>query len=207
MNRRAMARHTPRHILRPLLAAFALSLSACGDGSATAERPPLEGANIGGPFTLTNKDGKTVQWSDFAGRWRIVYFGYTYCPDVCPLDVQHIMQGYRLFARDHAALAQRIVPMFISIDPGRDTPAVVGQFAANFGPELVGLTGTPAQVAQATKAFAVYAQKREGASPDSYLMDHSRAAYLMGPEGQAIALLPADQDGHAVATEIAKWVK
>jgi protein SCO1/2 len=203
MNRRAMA----RHILRSLIAAFALSLSACGDGGAAAERPPLEGANIGGPFTLTNKDGQTVRWSDFAGRWRIVYFGYTFCPDVCPLDVQHIMQGYRLFAKDHAVLAQKIVPMFITIDPARDTPAVVGQFAANFGPELIGLTGTQEQVTQATKAFAVFAQKREGATPDSYLMDHSRAAYLMGPEGQAIALLPADQDGHTVATEIAKWVK
>jgi len=203
MNRRAMA----RHILRSLIAAFALSLSACGDGGASAERPPLEGANIGGPFTLMNKDGKTVKWSDFAGRWRIVYFGYTFCPDVCPLDVQHIMQGYRLFAKDHAALAQKIVPMFISIDPGRDTPAVVGQFAANFGPELIGLTGTQEQVTQATKAFAVFAQRREGASPDAYLMDHSRAAYLMGPEGQAIALLPADKDGPAVAAEIAKWVK
>lgn len=203
MNRRAMA----RHILNSLIAALALSLTACGDGAPPADRPPLEGASIGGPFTLTGKDGKPVHWSDFAGRWRIVYFGYTFCPDVCPLDVQHIMQGYRLFAKDHAALAQKIVPMFISIDPGRDTPAVVGQFAANFGPELIGLTGTPEQVAQTTKAFAVYAQKRDGSSPESYLMDHSRAAYLMGPDGQAIALLPADQDGPAVAAEIAKWVR
>ena len=168
---------------------------------------PLAGAAIGGDFTLVDKAGKTVRYTDFAGKYRVVYFGYSFCPDVCPLDVQHLMQGVHLFAKDQPQAAAKIVPLFITVDPARDTPKVVGEFAANFGPELIGLTGSEAQVAAAAKAFAVIYEKRPGASPDSYLMDHSRAAYLMGPDGKPIALLPAEQDGKAVAAELAKWVR
>ncbi len=212
MNRRAMPRHLAprplqnRSILLTLASALAFALSACS-GNAPAERPPLEGAAIGGDFTLTGKDGKAVRYADFAGRYRVVYFGYTFCPDVCPLDVQHLMQGFHAFAKDKPELATRVVPLFITVDPARDTPENVGKFAANFGPELVGLTGSPEQIAKVAKAFAVYYQKRDGTSPDAYLMDHSRAAYLMGPDGKPIALLPAEQDGKAVAAELAKWVR
>jgi protein SCO1/2 len=197
-------------VFPPLLAAGwliagSLCLSGCGKAVDQPE-PPLAGTQLGGNFTLVDKAGKTVRSSDFAGKWRILYFGYTFCPDVCPLDVQHLMQGYHAFARAHPALAARIVPMFISIDPGRDTPQAVGQFAAAFGPELVGLTGTPAQVAVAAKEFAVYYQKRPGANPGSYLMDHSRAAYLMDADGKPVALLPVDENGPAVAAELDKWV-
>jgi protein SCO1/2 len=186
------------------LIAGSLCLAAC---NSSADRPeaPLAGSQLGGDFTLTDKAGKTVRYADFAGKWRILYFGYTFCPDVCPLDVQHLMQGYHAFARQHPELAARTVPMFISIDPGRDTPQAVGQFAAAFGRELVGLTGTPAQVAVAAKAFAVYYQKRPGTN-GNYLMDHSRAAYLMDPDGKPVALLPADENGPAVAAELDKWV-
>ncbi|EGD57879.1 electron transport protein SCO1/SenC [Novosphingobium nitrogenifigens DSM 19370] len=188
-----------------LLAAALPALSACHGGGAVD--PPLAGTALGGDFTLVDKTGKTVRYADFAGKWRVLYFGYTFCPDICPLDVQHLMQGYHLFARAHPAQAARVVPMFISIDPARDTPQVVGQFASAFGPELVGLTGTPQQVAVAAKAFAVYYQKHAGSTPDAYLMDHSRASYLMDPDGKPVALLPVDQDGKAVAAELEKWVR
>ena len=186
------------------LIAGSLCLAGCGKAVDRAEAP-LAGSQLGGDFTLTDKSGKTVRYADFAGKWRILYFGYTYCPDVCPLDVQHLMQGFHAFGRAHPALAGQIVPMFISIDPGRDTPQAVGQFAAAFGPELVGLTGTPDQVATAAKAFAVFYQKRPGTN-GSYLMDHSRAAYLMDPDGKPVALLPVDENGPAVAAELDKWV-
>jgi len=215
MNRRAMDPKSPLHA-RPasllstglvlLASAAMLSLAACSGGGTTSEPPPLEGARIGGDFTLTDKTGKTVRAADFAGRYRTVYFGYTFCPDVCPLDVQVMMQGYRLFAKDHPALAAKIAPLFITIDPARDTPAAVGQFAAHFGKELTGLTGTDAQVKQVAKSYAVYYKKGQDAGSGGYLMDHSRAAYLMGPEGQPIALLPVDKDAKAVAAELAKWV-
>lgn len=207
MNRRAML---PRSISRPILitlaGAFAFALTACS-GGAPSEPPPLEGAAIGGDFTLSGKDGKPVRYAEFAGKYRVVYFGYTFCPDVCPLDVQHLMQGYHLFAKEQPDLAAKVVPLFITIDPARDTPDAVGKFAANFGPELIGLTGTDQQIAKVAKDFAVYYQRRDGGSPDAYLMDHSRAAYLMGPDGKPIALLPAEKDGKAVAAELARWVR
>jgi protein SCO1/2 len=202
MNRRAMVHPA----FRILGAAFALSLlSACG--SQPSEPPPLQGAKLGGEFSLVDKSGKAVTFSQFAGKYRIVYFGYTFCPDVCPLDLQKIMQGLKLFAKDHGEAAKKVQPLFITVDPVRDTTKVIGEYTANFGPDLIGLTGTPEQVAAAEKLFAVYAQKRDGASPGSYLMDHSRAAYLMGPDGEPIALLPAEQSPQAVAAELAKWVK
>ena len=125
----------PDAITRPgILARFAvllapplalLALAGCGSPAATAE-PPLAGAAIGGPFTLQDSSGKTVRWSDFAGKYRIVYFGYTYCPDVCPADMTILMKGFAAYKKEHPDLAAQVVPMFISVDPQRDTPAKVG---------------------------------------------------------------------------------
>ncbi len=187
------------------LAIGAAALAGCTP-SATQAEAPLADSHLGGDFTLVDKAGRTVRYADFAGKWRMLYFGYTFCPDVCPLDVQHMMQGYHAFAHAHPDLAAHTVPIFVSIDPARDTPRAVGQFAAAFGPELVGLTGSDAQVAVAAKAFAVYYQKHPGTDPGSYLMDHSRAAYLMDRSGKPVALLPVDENGKAVAAELEKWV-
>jgi len=199
-----------RPALLAALTAATLPLAACGGGGTPADAPPLAGAALGGPFTLVNTAGKTVTAQDFAGKYTVFYFGYTFCPDVCPLDTANLMQGYRRFAKDHAAAAARLVPIFVSVDPARDTPQALAQFTGNFGKELVGLTGTPAQIAAIAKEFAVYYQKRPapaGSPPGAYLMDHSRAAYLMGPDGKPVALLPVDQNAEAVATELARWVR
>lgn len=202
MNRHAMTIRTA------LLAAITLTLAltACGDPAPDQRAsPPLEGATIGGPFTLIDKDGKTVRWDDFAGKYRIVYFGYTFCPDACPMDVAAMMQGFSRLEKAEPELAKRIQPIFISIDPARDTPQVVGEFAAAFSPRLIGLTGTPDQVKAAAKAFsAYYAKGKESAG--GYLMDHSRIAYLMGPKGEPLAMLPVDKGAPEVAVELAKWV-
>jgi protein SCO1/2 len=178
-----------------------LALAACGGAPS-----PLEGAAIGGDFTLTGKDGKAVRYADFGGKYRIMYFGYTFCPDVCPVDLQNIAQGVRLFGKAHGEAAAKIQTIFITIDPQRDTPEVVGKYAANFGPSVIGLSGTPAQIDAVAKQWAVFHQKRDEGSPKDYLMDHSRAAYLMGPKGEPIALLPAEKDAQAVADDLAKWV-
>jgi protein SCO1/2 len=201
MNRRAMTMHLP--IRAALAAALLLSAGAC---HAPAEAPPLAGAAVGGPFTLTDKAGKRVRWDDFAGRYRIVYFGYSFCPDACPTDVGVMIRGLDRFTRDHPAAGAQIQPIFITIDPARDTPAVVGQFAAAFSPRLLGLTGSAAEVDQAAKAFGAYYAKGK-AVPGGYLMDHSRIAYLMGRQGEPIAMLPVDKGPAEVAQELAKWVK
>lgn len=205
MNRRAM---THRLRLLPVLVAC-LALAACGQqagGQTSADRPPLEGAAIGGPFTLVDKDGKTVKWEDFKGKYRIVYFGYTFCPDACPMDMQALMKGFGQFERATPELAAKVQPIFITIDPERDTSEVVGQWTSAFSPRLLGLTGTREQIAAAEKAFAAYSAKGEETS-GGYLMDHSRIAYLMGPDGKPLAMLPVDKGGDDVAAELRKWVK
>ncbi len=203
MNRRAMT----KLFIAPI--ALALMLTACDgpNGSPTPmETPPLSGATIGGPFTLADMAGRPVKWDDFAGKYRIVYFGFTFCPDVCPTDVAAMMQGFSQFEKANAALAADVQPIFISIDPGRDTPGKVGEFAAAFSPRLLGLTGTAAQVDGAAKAFKAYYAK--GAqSAGGYLMDHSRVAYLMDRDGKPLSMLPVDKGPDAVAADLAKWVK
>ena len=200
MNRRAML--ALKRAL--LLLAAPVALAAC---SAEPEaQPPLAGAQIGGEFTLIDKDSKTVRWSDFDGSWRTIYFGYTFCPDACPLDMGVLMKGFRQFENAHPDLAAKVQPLFVSIDPARDGPEQVGQFAAAFHPRLIGLTGTQEQVDAAAKAFVSYYQKGEETA-GGYLMDHSRQAYLMDPEGKPVALLPIDQSPEAVAQELSKWVK
>ena len=140
------------------------------------------------------------------GKYRIVYFGYTYCPDACPFDVQRLMKGYNAFKEAEPELAVQVQPIFISVDPDRDTPEVVGEFTAAFSEDLLGLTGTPEQVDKAAKAFiAPYAKVQAG---DSYLMDHPRIGYLMGRKGEPIAFLPVEKEGgeEDVAAELERWV-
>jgi len=193
--------------LVPFALAAALALSGCGGaGNAPAGEPPLAGAAIGGDFALTNSKGETVRWGDFAGKWRVVYFGYTFCPDICPTDMSRVAQGLKALKASDPGKAAKIVPIFITIDPARDTQGVVGEFAAAFSPDIVGLTGTPAQIDAAAKAFKVYYAKGEPQPGGGYLVDHSNVVYLFDPQGAPIATLPTDKDGAAVAAELARWV-
>ena len=172
-----------------------------------APEPPLAGARIGGPFTLIDQNGQLRRDTDFAGKYRIMYFGYTYCPDVCPVDVRNLAQGYRAFARADPAKAARVVPIFVSVDPERDTPAVIKQFVAAFDPALVGLSGTAAQIASVTKAYGVAYQLDKTPGNPNYLVDHSRSAFLMDPDNRPVALLSHDAKPAVIAGELAKWVR
>lgn len=187
-----------------------LMLAGCNsapDDTSSAEAP-LAGARIGGPFSLTDQDGKTVTDKDFEGKYRIVYFGYTFCPDVCPVDVQKLMQGFKLFEKEQPERAAKIQPIFISVDPTRDTPEVLKQFTGNFHPRLIGLTGSPDAIAAVAKDYAVYFRKADGkdTGPD-YLVDHSRQTYLMGPDGGPIALVPLDGQPQEIAAVLEQWVR
>lgn len=186
--------------------ALSLALSACGGAGAPAADAPLAGAAIGGDFTLTGSKGQPVRWADFAGKYRIVYFGYTFCPDVCPTDMSRVAQGLKALKASDPAKAGKIAAIFITIDPERDTEAVVGEFAAAFSPDIVGLTGTPEQIAATAKAFKVFYAKGEAQPGGGYLVDHSNVVYLFGPDGAPIATLPTDKGGEAVAAELARWV-
>ena len=178
-------------------------IAACSPAEPSAS-PPLEGARIGGSFTLTNQDGKRMSDAALEGRYRMMYFGYTFCPDVCPVDVQNLAAGLKLLEKSDPALAERVVPVFVTIDPARDTPAVLKQFVSAFHPRMIGLTGTPEEISKVAKEFAIFYQRGKG-TPDGYMMDHSRQAYLMSPEGKPLALLPQDETPQAIADEIKRW--
>ena len=204
MNRRAMTKHYLHTAALAILATLALNACSAAPTPPT-EAPPLAGAAIGGPFTLVDKTNRTVRWDDLRGKYAVVYFGYAFCPDVCPTDVAAMMQGYALFAKSEPALAAKIQPIFITIDPARDTPAVVGEFTAAFSPKLLGLTGTQAQIKQAADGFkAYYAKGKQSAG--GYLMDHSRAVYLFDRDGKPLVTLPVDKGGEAVASDLAAVV-
>ena len=192
----------PRPRAIPVLLA-ALALAACS----ASEEPPLKGAAIGGPFTLTDQDGRPASDRDYAGRYRIMYFGFTHCPDVCPTDLAVIGQALRRFEKSDPKRAARVVPIFVSVDPERDTPAVLKDYVAAFHPRLVGLTGTPAQLADATRRYGAYAAKEPPDRGGGYNVNHSRVAELIGPAGEPIALLPYEKGAEAVAAELDRWVE
>ena len=202
-----MAGNTMNSYFRTAGPALALLLAACGGGSEPAQPPPLAGARIGGPFVLTDGQGRVVRDTDFAGKWRIVYFGYTYCPDVCPVDVQNIAAGLKVFEAGAPELGEKVVPIFITVDPERDTPAVVGKYVAAFHPRMVGLTGSAQAIADAARAYGVTYAKSQPPGASEYLMDHSRTAILMDPQGRPVALLPQDENAEGVAKELAEWVR
>jgi protein SCO1/2 len=156
---------------------------------------------VGGPFSLIDGDGHPVTDQTWHGKYMLVYFGYTYCPDVCPTTMTNLAD-----ALDKMGVkADRLQPLFITVDPKRDTPAVVKQYAAAFGPRIIGLTGSAEQIAGAAKAYRVYyAEHRTGPGPDDYSMDHSSVLYLMGPDGRFIAPLRADQSGPEMAAALTK---
>ncbi len=193
----------------------ALLLSACN--AEPAQPPlssaPLAGAAIGGDFTLTDQDGKQRTWQEFNGQYRIVYFGYTNCPDICTPDMQNLMAGLKAFEKTSPVLAAKIQPIFITVDPARDTSAVLKQFVSAFHPRAIGLTGSEAEIADAAKKFAVFFERQEGSAPDAYLMSHSQTPYLMAPDGKPLAILPADipktdvNEGAPilVAADLAQW--
>lgn len=190
-----------------LLVPLTLSVAGCGPASQPEAQAPLAGARIGGPFRLTDGHGRAVTDRDFTGRYRVVYFGYTFCPDVCPTDMQAIAAGLKLLDKNAPAKAKTIVPLFITVDPERDTPPVVGRFAAAFDPRIVGLTGTPAQIDAVKKAYAVWSAKGEPAPGGGYLVNHGRQVYLMDPAGKPLALVPADEGPEAVAKTLDQWVR
>ena len=164
-----------------LLAALAPLVTGCG----VSEPPPLAGAKIGGPFTLTDQDGRRVSDTAFAGKYRLIYFGYTFCPDVCPTDVQTLMQGYRNLEKSDADLAAKIVPIFITVDPARDTPEVLKAYMGNFDPSFLALIpGSDDALAQVAKEYKIIYKKVEGKTPGSYTMDHSAGSYLYDPQGR-----------------------
>lgn len=147
---------------------------------ATCSQSNTGGAAIGGPFTLVDETGKTVTDKDVFDRPSLVYFGYTFCPDVCPFDAARNAEAVELMAEQGVD----VKPVFISIDPDRDTPEILSEWTDYIHPEMLGLTGTPEQVKTASQAYRTYYKKQEPEDPNDefYLVDHTVFTYLVLPE-------------------------
>ena len=194
-----------------LVAAFVLLAVAVGFGvrmfllrAGPPSAAALSGAALfGGPFTLVDQDGKTRTDAEFRGRYLLVYFGYTFCPDLCPTELQTISDALDRLG-DKAA---RVQPLFITIDPARDTVSVMKEFVSHFRPGLIGLTGGAPEIAAAAKAYRVYYAKAPAADGGGdYLMDHSGFVFLMGPDGRYITHFTPETSTQQLAKAIAKFL-
>ena len=163
-------------------------------------------ADIGGPFTLVDQDGETVTEADFRGRPMLIYFGFTYCPDICPLSLQ--VMGAALDQLPDA-MAERVQPVLISVDPERDTPQQLAQYVDSdgFPDNLVGLTGTPEQVRNAADAYRVYYARVESGGMSDYLMDHSSVIYLMDGDGEFVEVFPHGTAPDALAERLQHFLE
>ncbi len=182
-----------------LLAAAAIATYALMSGPRS---PQSSGeALIGGPFTMVNHKGETVTEKTFAGKPMLLFFGYTWCPDVCPTELQVMAEALRQLGDR----GRDIQPILVSVDPARDTPKVLGEYVVNFGEQFAGLTGTPEQVKAMADAYRVfYARVENKDTPDAYLMDHSSIIYLMGADGKFLKHFTYSTDAKALAEGLAK---
>lgn len=168
---------------------------------------PLAGSSIGGPFALTDQNGRAVTDATLRGNYALVYFGYTFCPDVCPLDMQQLSAGLQAFEKTDPARAARVQPVFVTVDPARDTVPVLREYAANFHPRLLALTGSEAAVEAAKRAYRIYAKRAGAGTGPDYLVDHLALIYLVGPDGKAISYLQHAATPAQIAAELDKYVR
>jgi protein SCO1/2 len=161
---------------------------------------PVARPAVGGPFELVTHEGRAATDADYRGRLMIVYFGFTYCPDVCPTGLTAIARALDLLG----AGAVNVVPLFVTVDPERDTPEQLKEYVRHFHPRLIGLTGTAEQIAKAAKAYRVYYAKArpQGAPADEYTMDHTAIIYLMGRDGKFISHFSHGTEPEAIAARI-----
>ena len=186
--------------------ALLLAAWLIGAGTAVAEEQPSAAqmmddlmfgrGPIGGPFTLTDHTGRSRSDSEFRGHLMIVYFGYTFCPDVCPSDLQSITQALNALG----PLAGQVQPIFITIDPERDTN-VLADYVAAFHPSLIGLTGSPAEIRKVANSYKAFYARVDDERAGEYSIDHSGVIYLMGRNGEYLGFMPP-QTGPERLTEI-----
>jgi protein SCO1/2 len=156
------------------------------------------GIALGGPFELIDHTGARVTEASYGERWRLMFFGFTFCPDVCPTELGRVADVLDLLGAD----AARVAALFVSVDPERDTPAAMADYVGRFHPALTGLTGSPQQVAAIARAFRVFYARVQPPNLSDYLLDHSTFLYLAGPDGRVRALFRADTPPEAIAAAV-----
>jgi protein SCO1/2 len=183
-----------------ILLAAAVIAGIAGYGALLQERGPVTSgtALVGGPFELTAHTGTRVRSEDFRGKYMLISFGYTFCPDICPAELQVMSSALDQLGET----AKQIQPIFITIDPERDTASVLASYMRNFHASFLGLTGTPDEIEKAAKAYRVYYAKAGDARAGDYLMDHSSIIYLMNKEGTFLKHFSYGTDAKALAQGI-----
>jgi len=189
----------PFLLLATLLAAGALWRLGDLRSQRGTQTIALEKVELGGPFTLTDQNGARRSDAEFRGKHMLVFFGYTFCPDVCPTTLAVMAAALDKMG----AGADRIVPVFISVDPARDTPAVLKAYLSAFGTRFVGLTGSEDEIAATAKAYRVYVQAHKDQG-ESYTVDHSGVVYLMDKSGAFLANYSLDSSPDKLAAELTK---
>jgi cytochrome oxidase Cu insertion factor (SCO1/SenC/PrrC family) len=183
-----------------ILTMAAIIAAVAGYSSLNPGRGPVTSgtALVGGPFELVAQTGATVRDEDFRGKYMLISFGYTYCPDVCPTELQVISAALERLGEK----AKDIQPIFITIDPERDTPQVLAQYMPNFHPRYIGLTGSQEAIDKVAKAYRAYYAKSDNSSGGDYLMDHSSIIYLMDKQGTFLKHFSYGTDAKALAAAI-----
>jgi cytochrome oxidase Cu insertion factor (SCO1/SenC/PrrC family) len=188
-----------------LFSAFIISPNADAHGPKLKNKETASLASNRGPFELVTHTGKTVTDRDYLGKYMLVYFGYTHCPDVCPIDLQIVSEAVDMLGKDGA----KVQPVFVTVDPKRDTVKVMAEYVKHFHPRLIGLTGTSKQVDSAMQIYRMRARKYypPDGDPGEYLVDHSAAIVLIGPAGGGLSLFPHGITADVIVADIKRFIK
>lgn len=162
----------------------------------------VAGLDIGGPFTLTDHNGETVNQDSWPGQYKLIYFGFTYCPAICPTELQKMTRALTALGER----SEKIQPLLISIDPERDTPEVLASYVDLFHPRLVGLTGTEPQINDVKRKYRIFAARVDDPDLSDYTMDHSTFTYLFNPEGDLISMYRIEDDHTFMAEDMRKKI-
>jgi len=183
-----------------LLAVVAIKITHMPQIEDSTDAPTVVGIAVGGPFTLLDPSGHSVTEKNYADKYKLMFFGFTYCPSVCPTELQKISDILAALG----PLADRVAPIFISVDPERDTPEVMGAYVGKFDKRIIGLTGSRSQIDDVMHTYKIYAAKQKIEGSDDYTMDHSSFLYLMSPENTLIKLFRPEQKTGEIATQLKK---
>lgn len=164
---------------------------------------PVAGIKIGGPFTLLNQDGETVTQDTYKGQPKLIYFGFTYCPAICPTELQKIARALNTLGTE----GEDIQPLFISVDPERDTSKVLKDYLSLYNPRLVGLTGTPQQISETLKEYRIYAAKVQDENMNEYTMDHSSFIYFMDAEDNLLGIYRSEDPAEKIVSDVRQYLE
>jgi cytochrome oxidase Cu insertion factor (SCO1/SenC/PrrC family) len=201
MQKASLLPSRPKLIVAAALLIAALFMAALALTLIKPQQLDTGTALIGGPFTMLNQNGETVTEKTYAGKYMLLFFGFTNCGDVCPAELQVMSAAFT----EMGPVSDQITPIFVTIDPERDTPPVMAAYVKNFNPRLQGLTGSAEQIAAFAKIYHIFYQKIPNPKdPANYEMDHSSILYLMGPDGKFIKHFPYTTDAKGLAFDLKK---